>query len=52
VSRRSAIVIITLLTLGIGLLVTAALIEDGSGGDITVDSNPAIIELVPPRETR
>jgi hypothetical protein len=49
VNRRSAIVIITLLTLGIGLLVMAALIEDGNGGDITVDSNPAIIELVPSR---
>ena len=48
-SRRSTIGIITLLTLGIALLVMAALIEDGNNRDVTVDSNPAIVELVPPR---
>ncbi|MBC8195907.1 MAG: hypothetical protein ISR43_03425 [Acidimicrobiia bacterium] len=48
-NRRSATVIITLMTLGIGLLVAAALIETDNGGDVTVDSNPAIVRLLPPR---
>jgi hypothetical protein len=49
VTHRNALVIGLLLTLGIGAFTLAVMVGGSEGGDITVDSNPAIIELLPHR---
>jgi len=50
VNRRNAIVISVLLALGAGALTAAVLVSGNSDGDIEVDSNPAVRELLPPRD--
>jgi len=49
VNRRNALVISVLLALGAGVMMAAVLTGDGDGSDVSVDSNPAVVELLPPR---
>ena len=48
-THRNSIIICSLLALGIGVLVVAALITDGDDSDVVLTSNPGIIELIPAR---
>ena len=48
-NRRSALIISILLALGSGSLLAALLITNSTEGDIRVESNPAIRELLPQR---
>ena len=49
-NRRNALVISVLLALGAGAMTSAVLVAGNSDGDIEVDSNPAVRELLPPRD--
>jgi len=49
VTRRNALVISVLLGLGAGILVLTVLLPTRDPGDVSVDSNPSILELLPPR---
>ena len=49
-NRRNALVISVLLALGAGAMTAAVLVAGNSDGDIEVDSNPAVRELLPPRD--
>jgi len=49
VNRRNALGISILLALGVGALVAAIIATDDSSDDVSVVSNPAIVELIPPR---
>jgi len=49
VNRRNALVIAVLLALGAGAMVAAALSAGDDLGDVSVDTNPAVVELLPPR---
>ncbi len=49
VNRRNALVISVLFALGAGALAAAVLVAGSDGGDVEVDSNPAVRELLPPR---
>ena len=48
-NRRNALGISILLALGVGALVAAIIATDDSMDDVSVVSNPAIVELIPPR---
>ena len=48
-TRRNALVISVLLGLGAGILVLTVLLPTGNPGDVSVESNPSILELLPPR---
>ena len=48
-NRRNALVIAVLLALGAGAMVAAALSAGDDLGDVSVDTNPAVVELLPPR---
>ncbi len=48
-NRRNALGISILLALGVGALVAAIIATDDSSDDVSVVSNPAIVELIPPR---
>ncbi|MBJ30226.1 MAG: hypothetical protein CL466_02250 [Acidimicrobiaceae bacterium] len=48
-TRRRALVISVLMGLGIGILVLAAILPSEDSGDVAVDTNPAVSELLPPR---
>ena len=48
-TRRNALVISVLLGLGAGILVLTVLLPTRDPGDVSVDSNPSILELLPPR---
>jgi len=50
VNRRNALVISVLLALGAGTLTGAILVTSGGDGDVELDSNPAVRELLPPRD--
>ncbi len=41
-----------LLALGVAVLVLAGLVSDDDPGDVVVESNPAVVELLPPRGDR
>ena len=47
--RFNALLISCLLALGVGVLTTAIFLTDRENSDLTVSSNPAIIELIPGR---
>ena len=49
VNRRNALGISILLALGVGAMVAAVIATDDSVDDVSVGSNPAIVELIPPR---
>jgi len=49
VNHRNALGISILLALGVGALVAAIIATDDSSDDVSVVSNPAIVELIPPR---
>ncbi len=49
VNRRNALGISILLALGVGAMIAAVIATDDSVDDVSVGSNPAIIELIPPR---
>ena len=44
-TRRNALVISVLLGLGAGIMVLTVLLPTGDPGDVSVDSNPSILEL-------
>ena len=48
-NRRSALWISLLLALGVGAIVAAIIATNDNVDDVSVDSNPAIVELIPPR---
>ncbi len=48
-TRRNALVISVLLGLGAGILVLTVLLPTGNPDDVSVESNPSILELLPPR---
>ena len=48
-TRRRALVISILMGLGIGILVLAALRPSEETGDVALEANPAVSELLPPR---
>ncbi|HJP15973.1 MAG TPA: hypothetical protein QF762_03295 [Acidimicrobiales bacterium] len=48
-NHRNALGISILLALGVGALVAAIIATDDSSDDVSVVSNPAIVELIPPR---
>ena len=48
-TRRRALVISVLMGLGVGILVLAAILPNQDTGDVAVDTNPAVSELLPPR---
>ena len=48
-NRRSALWISLLLALGVGAIVAAIIATNDNDDDVSVDSNPAIVELIPPR---
>ncbi|KIE49090.1 MAG: hypothetical protein MB54_05795 [marine actinobacterium MedAcidi-G2B] len=47
--RRNALGISILLALGVGAIIAAVIATDDSVDDVSVGSNPAIVELIPPR---
>ena len=49
VDRRNALGISILLALGVGAIIAAVIATDDSVDDVSVGSNPAIVELIPPR---
>jgi len=49
VDRRNALGISILLALGVGAIIAAVITTDDSIDDVSVGSNPAIVELIPPR---
>ena len=49
VDRRNALGISILLALGVGAMIAAVIATDDSIDDVSVGSNPAIVELIPPR---
>jgi len=49
VNRRNALGISILLALGVGAMIAAVIATDDSVDDVSVGSNPAIVELIPPR---
>lgn len=49
VDRRNALGISILLALGVGAIIAAVIATDDSVEDVSVGSNPAIVELIPPR---
>jgi len=49
VNRRNALGISILLALGVGAMIAAVIATDDSVDDVSVVSNPAIVELIPPR---
>ena len=49
VDRRNALGISILLALGVGAIIAAVIATDDSIDDVSVGSNPAIVELIPPR---
>lgn len=49
VDRRNALGISILLALGVGAMIAAVIATDDSVEDVSVGSNPAIVELIPPR---
>ncbi len=49
-TRRNALVISVMLGVGVGILVLTALLPTRNPGDLSVDTNPAISELLPPRD--
>ena len=49
VNRRNALVISVLFALGAGAMTAAVLVAGSGSGDVAVDSNPAVRELLPPR---
>ena len=49
VDRRNALGISILLALGGGAIIAAVIATDDSVDDVSVGSNPAIVELIPPR---
>jgi hypothetical protein len=49
VTRRRAFIISVLLGLGLGVLLLAALLPSENLGDVSVSTNPAVSELLPPR---
>ncbi|MDG2211128.1 MAG: hypothetical protein P8K64_03975 [Acidimicrobiales bacterium] len=48
-NRRNALGISILLALGVGAMIAAVIATDDSVDDVSVGSNPAIVELIPPR---
>ena len=48
-TRRNALVISVMMGVGVGILVLTALLPTRNPGDVSVDTNPAISELLPPR---
>ena len=48
-TRRRALVISVLMGLGVGILVLAAILPSEDTGDVAVEANPAVSELLPPR---
>ena len=48
-NRRNALVIAVLLAFGAGALLAASLAGGDNYGDVSVDTNPAVVELLPPR---
>jgi len=50
VTRRNALVISVMIGVGVGILVLTALLPTRNPGDVSVDTNPAISELLPPRD--
>ncbi|MDG2429016.1 MAG: hypothetical protein P8M16_11405 [Acidimicrobiales bacterium] len=48
-TRRPALIISVLLGLGLGVLLLAALLPSENLGDVSVSTNPAVSELLPPR---
>ena len=49
VDRRNALGISILLALGVGAIIAAVIATDDSVDDVSVGSNPAIVELIPHR---
>ena len=49
-TRRNALVISVMIGVGVGILVLTALLPTRNPGDVSVDTNPAISELLPPRD--
>ena len=49
VDLRNALGISILLALGVGAIIAAVIATDDSVDDVSVGSNPAIVELIPPR---
>ena len=49
VDRRNALGISILLALGVGAIIAAVIATDDSVDNVSVGSNPAIVELIPPR---
>ena len=49
VDRRNALGISILLALGVGAIIAAVITTDDSIDDVSVGSNQAIVELIPPR---
>ena len=49
VDRRNALGISILLALGVGAMIAAVIATDDSVEAVSVGSNPAIVELIPPR---
>ena len=49
VDRRNALGISILLALGVGAMIAAVIATDASVEDVSVGSNAAIVELIPPR---
>ena len=48
-THRNALVIIVMMGVGVGILVLTALLPTRNPGDVSVDTNPAISKLLPPR---
>lgn len=48
-TRRRALVISVLMGLGVGILLLAAILPSEDVGDLAVDTNPAVSELLPAR---
>ena len=47
--RSRALAISILMGLGIGIVLLAALLPSDDAGDVAIDTNPAVSELLPPR---
>ena len=48
-TRRNALVISVMMGVGVGILILTALLPTRNPGDVSVDTNPAISKLLPPR---
>ena len=48
-TRSRALAISILMGLGIGILLLAAILPSDDAGDVAIDTNPAVSELLPPR---